>query len=131
MSGIDLSHIKMNWDNQDTSEAMTMFKQQMQMVFRRKKITDKQDQADEILLRVGEIGLRKFNSWGLTAKDAADPDVIWEKFEEYGNTCHNFQLAGLQIITMRQNENEPIDEYMMRTRIQAKKCKYRKAKIEN
>ena len=57
-----------------------------------KKISDRQSQIDEILLRTGETGILKFNSWGLSEDEKINPDIIWAKFMEYGKWTQNFCL---------------------------------------
>jgi len=54
-------NVTMNWNNLNKAQAMTIFKQQCEMVFRINKIDDKQAQVDEILLRTGQVGIEKFN----------------------------------------------------------------------
>jgi hypothetical protein len=127
----------MNWDNPNKAEAMQLFKQQCEMVFRRKKIADKQDQVDEILLRAGEKGLKKFNSWGLSDDDKKDPKEVWKKFEDYGKSNQNFRVARLSIQNMKQlavvepnEEEEPVDEFMSRLRLQTRLCDYRTKVVE-
>ena len=93
--------VKMDWEHPDRVEAMTLFQQQCQMLFRIKKIK-KEQQVDEILLRTGLTGLRKFNSWGLSEEDATKPEVVWAKFGMYGGP-HNPRIARLELRTITQD----------------------------
>jgi hypothetical protein len=68
--------IRMNWSNPDKANAMKLFKQHCEIIFRQKK-TKKEDQVDNMLLMAGVKGLEKFNSWGLSDEDAADPAIVW------------------------------------------------------
>ena len=60
---MEASEVKMNWDDLNKAEAKALFKQQCEIIFRRKGI-EKKDQVDDILLRAGVTGIKKFNSWG-------------------------------------------------------------------
>ena len=129
-----LDNITMKWDNPNRAEAISLFRQQCEMLFRRKKITDPQDQIDEILLRTGEKGILKFNSWGLSDDDKKRPDIVWKKFEEYGQSNQNFRVARLALRNVNQkidsntNEPETMDEFISRLRLQAAQCDFRKTK---
>lgn len=130
----DFDFVRMNWNNPDKAEAMALFKQQLEMIFRKKKIADKQLQVDEILLRAGETGIKKFNSWGLSDDHKKDPAKVWEKFNDYGKSNQNFRVARLALRNINQIkiknplteelEPESIDEYMSRLRLQAAQCDF-------
>ena len=64
-----LDNVTMKWDNPNRAESIFLFRQQCEMIFRRKKITDPQDQIDEILLWTGETGILKLYSWGLSTEE--------------------------------------------------------------
>ena len=128
------SEVKMNWDDPNKAEAMALFKQQCEIIFRRKGI-EKKDQVDEILLRAGVTGIKKFNSWGLNEDDAKDPAAVWKKFKEYGETSQNFRIARLALRTFRQkatgSEVEPVEDFMARCRLQAQLCDFRGEELNN
>ena len=121
------SEVRMDWGNPNKAEAMALFKQQCEMIFRRKKI-GKEDQVDEILLRAGIIGIKKFNSWGLSEEEAKKPEEVWKRFKEYGETTQNFRIARLALRTVRQKtmgaEVESVEDFMGRCRLQAQLCNF-------
>ena len=132
--GDSYAHVKMDWDNHNKSQAMSLFQQQCQMIIRKLKITDKQDQVDEILLRTGNKGILKFNSWGLDTEDKKNPDKIWEKFLEYGTSDQNYRVARLALRNMRQKgdgEPESFDSFISRLRLQAVQCSFKAVKADN
>ena len=121
------TEVTMDWSNPDKGEAMKLFKQQCEMIFRRKNIK-KEDQVDEILLRMGITGLKKFNSWGLTEAEQKDPETVWRKFLEYGDQSQNHRIARLALRNFKQKvsgtEVEPVEEFLARCRLQAQLCKF-------
>jgi predicted Zn-ribbon and HTH transcriptional regulator len=126
------TEVRMDWGNPNKAEAMALFKQQCLMIFRRKKIKT-EDQVDEILLRTGVTGIKKFNSWGLSEADAKNPDVVWKKFLEYGETTQNFRIARLALRTFKQKVNgtdiESVEDFMARCRLQAQVCDFKPEEI--
>ena len=129
-----LTQIRMDWSNPNKSEAMKLFKQQCEMVFRRQKIK-KEDQVDEILLRTGVTGIQKFNSWGLSEADQKNPESVWQKFAEYGETGQqNFRIARLALRTVKQKlvngETETVEDFMGRCKMQAQLCDFKAEEIE-
>lgn len=102
------------------------------MIFRRMKITDPQNQVNEILLHMGEVSILKFNS--PMAADEMQPEVVWSKFEEYGLSSQNIRIARLALRNIIQNTdastNEPdrLEVYISRICIQAAQCDFHTTK---
>ena len=128
------NNIVMDWSNTNKAEAMLLFKQQCEMLFRRKKIQNPQDQVDEILLRSGDVGILKFNSWGLSEEDKINPEKIWECFLEYGKESKNFRINRLTLRNLKQkidpvsNQPEMAEDFVSRLRLQADQCNFRRKK---
>ena len=125
--------ITMDWSNPNKSEAISLFKQQCEMLFRMKKIKV-DDQVDQILLRSGVTGIKKFNSWGLKEEDKKKPDVVWSKFMEYGEGTQNYRIARLSLRNINQKmidgSAETVEEFIARCRLQAQLCKFKEEEIE-
>ena len=113
-----------NWSAPNLSESFRHFKQQCNLMFDVKDIK-KEKQVSHILLLTGQEGLKRFNSWDLSAEDAKTPDVIWQKFEEQLDPPENFRVARLVMQKYRQNETESIDDFVNKCKLHAQKCKFK------
>ena len=58
----------MDWLSPNIGETFQLFKQKVDLYFSVKKITG-ENQVNHILLAVGDEGLKRFNSWNLSADD--------------------------------------------------------------
>ena len=113
-----------NWSAPNLSESFKLFQQQCNLMFDVKDIK-KEKQVSHILLLTGQEGLKRFNSWGLSAEDAKTPDVIWQKFEEQLDPPENFRIARLVMQKYRQGETESIDDFVNKCKLQAQKCEFK------
>lgn len=114
---------QMDWLSTDLTSAMKMFKQRCALYFTVKGIKVEK-QVNYILLFAGEQGLKIYNSWSLIQEEANQPDVVWEKFTTHVEPKTNFRIARFQLQKMKQ-EDESIDSYVSRVKLQAFKCKFR------
>lgn len=119
----DVTAPRMDWSSSDLPTALKMYKQRCSLYFAVKKIKA-EDQVNHILLNAGEEGLKIFNSWSLSAAEEKNPEVIWEKFSTHVEPKTNFRIARFQLQKMKQ-EDESIDKYVSRIKLQAFKCKFR------
>ena len=113
---------RMNWTADNLPEAFQLFKQRCEIYFDIKNTAEAKQPA-HILFFAGEEGLRRFNSWRLPAEDQKKPAKIWSQFEgEIVKPSENFRIARLRLQNMKQQESEPIDEYIAKLKLQAYKC---------
>ena len=112
---------RMDWSNPDLSGAIKMFKQRCELYFSVKDIK-KEKQVDHILLFIGEEGIKMFNSWGLTDAQKKDPEEVWKRFQTQAEPKSNFRVARLYLHSFKQQENESIDAFVSRCKLQAMKC---------
>ena len=68
---------EMNWSVGNVAEEFKLFKQRMELNFIDKNITDSTKQATKIKIDVGNEGLRKINTSGLSPEDQNDPGKLW------------------------------------------------------
>ena len=59
---------RMDWLSPNIGETFQLFKQKADLYFSVKKITG-ENQVNHILLAVGDEGLKRFNSWNLSADE--------------------------------------------------------------
>ena len=125
---------QMNWDAPDPVTAFGKFKQKCQLMFKSVlKDTDDEEKVSYILLWSGEKGLDMYNSWTFTKEDdRKKPAVIFEKFENQlepktSHRIHRYTLQG-----MRQEPDEPVDDFISRLKYLAAKCQFRdNAEVED
>ena len=110
----------MDWANPDQGSAIKLFKQQCELYFSVKEVK-KEKQVDHILLFTGANGIRMFNSWGLGEAKGKNPEVC-NKFILHIQPRENFRVARLYLQKLRQHENESVDEFVSRLKLQAFKC---------
>ena len=130
----ELSGIKppqMEWNDSDLPMAFKSFKQYCQLVFDG-PLNAKEDKvkATYILLWIGEEGRKIFNSFDLTADEKAKPDAIFDKFATYLEPKSNFRIARYQLQGFKQADDESVDSFMARCKIQAQKCRFSDAELE-
>ena len=78
-----------------------------------------------ILLVVGDEGLKRFNSWNLSADDRKTPSKVWEKYEAQLEPSENFRVCRLKLRYFRQGQDETLGEFINRCNLLlAMKCKF-------
>ena len=117
------NHPSMDWSAPDQCQTLAFYKQRCELFFAIKNIK-RDKQVEHILYYSGQKGLEKFNSWDLTEEQKKNPDVIWEKFRGQ-STTENFRICRMNLQKFMQKDGETIDDFIMRCRLQAQKCKFR------
>ena len=126
LSGIEPP--RMNWQAVDLPTEFRSFRQYCKLIFRGPFAAKGQgERVTYILLRVGQEGLRMYNTWELTEAEKQDIDVIWDKFQSLIEPKLNYRLSRFHLQKFRQTNSETVDEYMTRCRTQARKCRFRDA----
>lgn len=113
----------MDWSAADLVSAFKMFKQKCELYFSVRDIKAEK-QVDYILLLAGEEGIQRFNAWNLSGDDAKNPAKVWKKFEEEIEPRENFRVARLFLQRMKQQNEEPVENFLSRCKLQAKKCEF-------
>ena len=88
------------------------------------KNTDEALQVPTLLLATGEEGLRRFNSWSLTAEEKKDIQVVFKRFVEQLEPPENFRIARLKLSKFQQQQDESIDDFTNRCKLMAQKCDF-------
>ena len=120
MDGIKIPHIV--WTG-DLLHELTMFKQYTTLIFKGPMSHLKTDgKMTYVLIWIGKEGLRIYNTWNNNSKTLA---IFWNHISEVLKPRSNYRLTRLQIEKIRKSKDEPIDEFMTKCMLQAKKCKFR------
>ena len=124
----ELSGIKLpqwEWNDSDLPITFKSFTQHCQLIFDG-PLNAKEDKvmATFILIWIGEEGRKIFNSFDLTADEKVKPDTIFDKFATYLEPKSNFRIARYQLQGFRQADDESVDSFTARCKIQAQKCRF-------
>jgi len=97
------------------------------------KDADDEEKVSYILLWLGEKGLDIYNTWTFAKEeDRKKPAIIFERFENQlepktSHRIHRYTLQG-----MRQEQGEPVDDFISRLKNLAAKCQFRdNAEVED
>ena len=119
----------MNWSSLDLPGTFKLFKKKCEIFFTVRDIKPEK-RVSHMLLYVGDEGLRIFNSWTLSDSDREKSDVLWAKFEEHLEPKVSFRVQRYYLQRLSQTEGESNDGCMTRCKLQALKCKFNQAELE-
>ncbi|KAG5891284.1 hypothetical protein JTB14_019653 [Gonioctena quinquepunctata] len=91
MSLSDLPLYRMDWDSQDITATLQVFKHKCKLHVSAKGVKPDKE-VDYILLFSGEQNLKLYNFWGLDEKSRTS-DIIWHHFETHIEAKTNFRLG--------------------------------------
>ena len=115
----------LNWMSPNLPESYKLFEQKCNIYFDIKN-TPVEKQVSYILFFTGDEGLRRYNSWGLSEEDKKKPAIVWEKFNQsIVKPSENYRVARLFLRNFHQQENENIDDFVARCKLQAYKCDFK------
>jgi len=115
---------ELNWQSHNISEEFKLFKQRMTLTFTDNEVNDKAKQSVKIKLAVGNEGLQRINTSGLSDADQDDPDKLWKLFEDQLKVKVNYRVHRLEFSQYRQQTNENLDTFVNRCRSKAKDCSF-------
>ena len=118
----------MNWSSPDLAGTFKLFQQKCDLYFTVRDINPAQ-RASHILLCVGDEGLGIVNSWSLSAADAVNPNLIWDKFTAHIEPQVNFRVQRYYLQKYIQSEEETIDTLFTRCKLQALRCKFTQTEL--
>ena len=119
-----MDHVpRMDWSVPTLAETFKLFKQRIELYFLAKHI-EIADQVVHILLQVGDEGLRRYNSWTMSEEDKIDPKKIFAAFEEQLEPPENYRISRLKLTQYRQTQEESLDDFTNRCKLQALKCDF-------
>ena len=90
------------------------------------KDTDDEEKVSYILLWSGEKGLDMYNSWTFMKEDdRKKPVVIFERLENQLEPKTSHRINRYTLRGIRQEPDEPVDDFISRIKNLAVKCKFR------
>ena len=105
----------MDWQSSNLAETFKLFKQRLDLYFVVNKIKIEQ-LVNYILLRVGNEGLKKYNTWLLMEEEKRTPEIIFNKFIEQLEPKEKIRINRLKSITYKMEAEESLDNFVSRYR---------------
>ena len=113
----------MDWSAPDRAQTFKEFHQISGIWFKVKGV-QAENQHNYIILWSSCIGLRMFNTWGLTDEQLKDSNNIWEKISEQIETPENFCIHRTEFQHFRQRYDGSVDDFYTHCKSKATKCKF-------
>ena len=110
----------MDWQSSNLAETFRLFKQRLELYFVVNKM--KIEQVNYIQLRVGNVGVKKYNRWLLTEEEKRSPEIIFNKLIEQIERKENFRINRLKLMTYKQVAEESLDDFVNRCRRMTQRC---------
>ena len=116
----------MDWKHEPLVDSFKAFKARMELFLMDNEVTDKVKQSIKIKIALGDEGMRRILSSGLTEDEKKDPDAIWKLIENQVDVTVmiSFRIHRLEYSEMRQHDGENITDFVSRLREKASKCEF-------
>ena len=115
---------EMNWKYPDLAEELKLFRQRMKLCLDDNDVNDPKKRAVKIKIAIGNEGLRRINSSGLSEPEQENPVKLWEVLQDQLEVKMNFRIHRLEFMRHRQKAGESIDEFVSRCPDKAKLCQF-------
>ena len=113
----------MKWGTGDDHSALLDYQSRLNRWFTIKNIAPEK-QHDYIIFQAGEKGEELSKTWNLNNNDLKEPKNVWEVMSQSVGASDNFRVNRLELISYKQKDNESADEFYVRCRGLALKCKF-------
>ena len=117
-----------DWNVPDLPPAFSVQKQYCQLIFDG-RLSEK-EKATYIFLWIGDEGRKIINSFNFSDEERTETGTIFDKFTTYLELKSNFRIARYQLQGFRQTDDESVDSFMAICKIQAQKCRFSEANLE-
>lgn len=119
----------MSWKCQDLAEELELFNQGMKLCLDDNKVNDPKKRAIKIRIAIGNEGLRRINSSGLSDSDQDKPEKLWNILEAQLEVKIKFCIHQLEFMRYRQKAGENIDEFVKRCSNKNISCNFEDAEL--
>ena len=109
----------MDWQSSNLAETFKLFKQRLELYFVVNKIKIEQQINYN---KVGNEGLKKYNTWLLTEEEKRTPDIIFNTLIKQLEPKENFRINRLKLMTYKQEAEESLDDFVNRCRRMTQRC---------
>lgn len=116
----------LDWKHEPLSESFHAFKARINLYFEDQEIDDDAKQAVKIKIAIGDEGMRRILSSGLSDEDKKIPEKIFELLEHQldASVKINFRVHRLEFAQLWQKSTENITDFISRLREKASKCDF-------
>jgi hypothetical protein len=121
----------MDWKHDPVVDSYKAFKARFNLFLEDNDVTVPKKQATKIKIAIGDEGMRRILSSGLTPDDQNKPDKIWGLLEQQldATVKINFRVHRLEFSNIRQRPEEQITDFIARLREKANKCDFAEAEL--
>lgn len=120
----------MDWSCTNQLDSYKLFEQRIKLFFTARRITDPEHKVANILLQLGEEGLKRYNALTLTEQEQKEPDTILKKIREQLEPAENFRVSRLRLMTLRQLPSESLDTFVNKAKELAKACDFCEGELD-
>ena len=122
----------MDWKHEPIVDSFRAFKARMNLFLADHEVTAAKKQATKIQIALGDEGMRRILTSGLTADEQEKPDSIWELIASQVDVSAkiSFRVHRLELANMKQKSGENITDYIPRLREKAGKCEFTPAELD-
>lgn len=114
----------MKWGTGDDQSALTEFKKRITRWFVIRDI-NVEKQHNYIIFQGGEEAEMRAKTWSITDDELKDPNNVWELLGQSVGLADNFRIHRLTLGSMKQRDEESIDEFYTRVRDVGMKCRFK------
>ena len=116
----------MDWAHKPLAEAFTTFRARMDLYLEDQNVTDAGKQATKIKIALGDEGMRRILTSGLTDAQAKDPKQVYDLIESQLDPSIqvSFRVHRLEFANTRQHAGETTSDFICRLREKAGKCDF-------
>ena len=116
----------LDWKHEPMCDSLNAFRARINLYFEDQEITALPKQAIKLKIAIGDEGMRRLLSSGLSEADKKKPDKIFELLENQldASVKINFRVHRLEFAQIRQKSDETINDFVSRLREKASKCEF-------
>ena len=132
MSGI--TPPSFDWQNNNMPHQFRTFRRYCELFLSTPTYANKRgtEIVNYILLWLGPQGVEIFDNFSnLTAAERNTPTAVWEAFSQYFEPKSNFRLERFRLRDLTQRPEEPVDSYLNRLKVQAQRCNFATADVDD
>ena len=115
---------EMDRSAKDLTETFTLFREHLELFLQDGGVTEGPKQATKIKLALGNQGLWRLNTSGMSEEEKKDPLKIWKLFSDQLTMKVNFRIHRLELLKYHQRSDENLDQFVSRCREKAAKCDF-------
>lgn len=129
----NVSSPKFDWEtNSDLAVELKKFKRYTELLLTTPEFKDvtATEKINYILLWMGPKAIEIYDQ-NIAADNKTSPENLFKGFQKYFEPKNNFRLSRFKFHKMKQTENETIDQFFTRMKVEADRCKFKDTETIN